>query len=140
MKSRNLTQIILRNDPINRRMQGFSFQIDEDKNWSSRCDFFLLLRSNFDFKHSLDAEMHQEYSESNGSRNDALNKENLMSDHVRFFPSRRTSFKETIFYRGRWMKRSITIYDRDQAAFRESSLPLDDRPIISERLRCEFIL
>ena len=81
MKSRNLTQISLRNDPINRGMQGFSFQIDEDENWSSRCDFFLLLRSNFDFKHSLDAEMHQEYSESYGLQNDALNKENLMIDH-----------------------------------------------------------
>ena len=55
MKSRNLTQINLRNDPINRRMQGFSFQIDEDKNWSSRCDFFLLLQLSLDFKHSLDA-------------------------------------------------------------------------------------
>ena len=30
MKSRNLTQSSLRNDPINRRMQGFSFQIFED--------------------------------------------------------------------------------------------------------------
>ena len=57
MKSRNLTQISLQNDPINCRMQGFSFQIDEEKNWSSKCDFFLLFRSKFDFKHSLDAEM-----------------------------------------------------------------------------------
>ena len=32
MKSHNLTQISLQNDPINRRMQGFSFQIDEDEN------------------------------------------------------------------------------------------------------------
>ena len=31
MKSRNLTQSSLRNDPINRRMQGFSFWIDEDE-------------------------------------------------------------------------------------------------------------
>ena len=31
MKSRNLTQSSLRNDPINRRMQGFSFQIFEDE-------------------------------------------------------------------------------------------------------------
>ena len=33
MKSRNLTQISIRNDPINFRMQGFSFRIDEDENW-----------------------------------------------------------------------------------------------------------
>ena len=31
MKSRNLTQSSLRNDPINRRMQGYSFWIFEDK-------------------------------------------------------------------------------------------------------------
>ena len=31
MKSRNLTQSILQNDPINRRMQGFSFGIFEDE-------------------------------------------------------------------------------------------------------------
>ena len=31
MKIRNLTQISLRNDPINRRMHGFSFRIFEDE-------------------------------------------------------------------------------------------------------------
>ena len=31
MKTNNLTQISLWNDPINRRMQGFSFQIFEDE-------------------------------------------------------------------------------------------------------------
>ena len=31
MKAHNLTQIILQNDPINRRMQGFSFRIFEDE-------------------------------------------------------------------------------------------------------------
>ena len=31
MKSRNLTQSSLRNDPINRRMQGFSFRVSEDE-------------------------------------------------------------------------------------------------------------
>ena len=31
MKTNNLTQISLRNDPINRRMQGFSFWIFEDE-------------------------------------------------------------------------------------------------------------
>ena len=31
MKTHNLTQISLRNDPINRRMQGFSFQIFKDE-------------------------------------------------------------------------------------------------------------
>ena len=31
IKTHNLTQISLRNDPINRRMQGFSFRIFEDE-------------------------------------------------------------------------------------------------------------
>ena len=31
MKSRNLNQGSFRNDPINRRMQGFSFRIFEDE-------------------------------------------------------------------------------------------------------------
>ena len=31
MKTNNLTQISLRNDPIYRRMQGFSFRIFEDE-------------------------------------------------------------------------------------------------------------
>ena len=31
MNTRNLTQLRLRNDPINRRMQGFSFRIFEDE-------------------------------------------------------------------------------------------------------------
>ena len=84
--------------------------------------------------------MHQEYSESNGLRNDALNKENLMIDHGHVLLSQRTEFKEVILGRNRWMKRSITIYDRDQAAFRESSLPLDDCPIAAGWSRCEFIM
>ena len=83
MKSRNLTQSSLQNDPINRRMQGFSFQIDEDESWSSRCDFFLLLRSKFDFKHSIEAEMSQEHSRTNGMQNDSLNNENLTKDRGR---------------------------------------------------------
>ena len=31
MKTRNLTKSSLRNDPINRRMQGFSFRVFEDE-------------------------------------------------------------------------------------------------------------
>ena len=47
MKTRNLTQSSLGNDPINRRMHGFSFRV-----------FSFLSRSKSDFKYSLDAEMH----------------------------------------------------------------------------------
>ena len=67
MKTRHLTQISLRNDPINRRMHGFSFWVSEDEVWSSRCEFFFLFRSEFDFKGSMGAEMHQDYKETNGT-------------------------------------------------------------------------
>ena len=39
MKTRNLTQSGARNDPINRRIHGFSFCDFKDENWRSRCDF-----------------------------------------------------------------------------------------------------
>ena len=104
MKSRNLTQISLRNDPINRRMQCFSFRIDEEENWSSRCDFFLFFQSNFDFEHSFNAEMHQEYSESNRTRIDALHKENLMIDREHLFLSQTTVFIITEINLSRPMK------------------------------------
>ena len=104
MKSRNLTQSSLRNDPINRRMQGFSFWIDEDENWSSRWDFFLLFRSKFDFKHSIEAEMSQEHYETKGTRIEAPHRENLMKNRERFLSAWRTSFIKTILILGRPMK------------------------------------
>ena len=63
MKTHNLTQSRARNDPINCQIQGFSFRDFEDKNWRSRCDFSLFLRSKSDFKHSLDTETCQEAKE-----------------------------------------------------------------------------
>ena len=47
MKSRNLTQSSLRNDPINRRMQGYSFRIFEDE------DGVEDVNSSFSFNQSL---------------------------------------------------------------------------------------
>ena len=63
MKTHNLTQSRARNDPINRRMHGYSFRDFEDKNWHLRCDFSLLPRSISDFKCSSDAEMCHEGKE-----------------------------------------------------------------------------
>ena len=74
---RNLTQSSLRNDPINRRMQGYSFRNFRRRRWSSRCKFALLFQSNFDLKHSLEEEMGQERSRTNGTRFGVLYKENL---------------------------------------------------------------
>ena len=63
MKTCNLTQIRARNDPINRRMHGYSFHNFEDKNWHSRYDLSLLPRSIFDFMHSSDTKTCQEGKE-----------------------------------------------------------------------------
>ena len=104
-KSRNLTQISLRNDPINRRMQGFSFRIFEDEYWRSRwCDFFLLAWLNLKFKHLMEVEMSCEHSRKNGTRNDGDYKENLVKNHGPFLSARRTSFKKVKRVRGRSMK------------------------------------
>ena len=114
MKSRNLTQISLQNDPINRRMHGFSFRVSEDENWSSRCEFFFLFQSNLDFIDSMGVEMSQEQQETNGAWNDALNTENLMNNHGLFSSSRRIAFKRFGIGHDRWSSGRIAINGRDE--------------------------
>ena len=63
MKTLNLTWIRAQNNPINRRIQGFSSRTFENKVRHSRCDFSQFPRSILDFKHSLDAEMRLEDEE-----------------------------------------------------------------------------
>ena len=58
MKTRNLIQSSLRNDPINRQMHGFSFRIFEDEIEVQDVISPSSLDQNSDFKYSLDAEMH----------------------------------------------------------------------------------
>ena len=84
--------------------------------------------------------MHQEYSESNGSRNDALNKENLMIDHGRLFPPRRTDFKETIMSSAVRSDGLIAINDHDETSLHELSSPFDDHWITDEGTRCILII
>ena len=139
MKTRNLTQISLRNDPINRRMHGFSFRVSKEKNWSSRCEFFFLFQSNFDFKHSVYAEMHQEHRESNDTWNDGLYKSNLTKIHGPFFPSRRTEFREVRSGRDRLSDGLIAINGRDETSFHESTSLFDDRWIADGGSRCDLI-
>ena len=62
MKTCNLTQSSLRNDPINRRMYDFSFRIFKDK-IEVQDVISPLSRSNLDFKHLLDAKTSQEHEE-----------------------------------------------------------------------------
>ena len=140
MKTHNLTQISLRNDPINRWMHGFSFQVSEDEVWSSRCEFFFLFRSKFDFKSSVSAEMSQEYNEMNGMWNDEVHNSNLVKIHGRFFLPRRTEFKErfwgsSVGWRG-WSRSMVAI----TRPLIESSLQCDDRPIVNKGSRCILIL
>ena len=110
MKTCNLTQISLRNDPINRQMHGFSFRVFEDEVWSSRYEFSFLFRLNFEFKSLVGTEMSQEYNETNDTWNGGLNKKNLVKIHGQFLLSRRTAFKERRIGRNR----SIWWTHRDQ--------------------------
>ena len=84
--------------------------------------------------------MHQEYSKLNGSRNDALNKENSMIDHKRHFPSRRTDFKETKMSSVVRSDGFIAINDHDETSLHESSSSFDDRWIADEGSRCILIM
>ena len=69
--------------------------------------------SSFSFDQSLissvqlKAEMSQEHYETNGTRNDSLNNENLMKDRERFLSTRRTDFIKTEVDLNRTMKRRI---------------------------------
>ena len=63
MKTHNLTQSHVGNDPISHRIQGFSFPDFENEVRHSRCDFFQFFPPNIDFKPSLDAEMSLEEKE-----------------------------------------------------------------------------
>ena len=63
MKTRNITQSRAHNDPINYQMHGYSFRDFWRWRWHSRCDFSLLPRSIFYFKHSSDVKMCQEKKE-----------------------------------------------------------------------------
>ena len=116
MKTRNLTQISLRNDPMNRRRHGFSFHVFEDENKSSRCDFSFLSRSNFDFKHLMDAKMHSEHKESNGTRNLCLDSSNFSNFKGGSF-RREELYLKSNFGRDHWMKRRIAINGCDEASF-----------------------
>ena len=129
---RNLTQSSLRNDPINRRMQGYSFRNFRRRRWSSRCKFALLFQSNFDLKHSLEAEMGQQRSRTNGAQFGVFYKENLRNDRERFFSSRRTHLKKTILKHSRWMQIHHDGRSRSCTPLIESA-SCDDRPILIVR-------
>ena len=93
MKTRNLTQSSLRNDPINRRMHGFSFCIFEDEIEVQDVISPLSLslsRSNSDFKCSSNAEMHQECNEIEWHSNWYVGSSNFLKIQGRVLPSRRT--------------------------------------------------
>ena len=94
MKSPNLTQINLRNDLINRRIQGYSFRNSEDEVWCSRCDCIQFSRSKFEFQHSIEAQMGYEHRETNGARFGVFYKENLRNDRERVLRREERFLKE----------------------------------------------
>ena len=53
----NLTRDSDRNDPINCRIQGFSFRDFENELRCSSGEFFLIDEQNLTFNHSMDTEM-----------------------------------------------------------------------------------
>ena len=117
MKTRNLTQSSLRNDPINHRMHGFSFRVFEDEIEVQDVISPSISQSKSDFKHSLDAETSQEHEEIKWHSK-------LVSGQFEFLKILRASlsvaknklFKDKIG-RNRPMKRRITINSHDEASF-----------------------
>ena len=104
---RNLTQSSLRNDPINRRMQGYSFRNFRRRRWSSRCKFSLLFQSNLDLKHSIDAEMSLECSRTNGTRFHGVYMENSEINRERVLRREEPFLNKTKMNLDRPMKRRI---------------------------------
>ena len=92
MKTHNLTQSSLRNDPINRPMHGFSFRVFEDEIEVQDVISPFSLDQKSDFKHSLDAETGQEHKESNWHLNWCLDSSNFSKIQRRVLPSRRTLY------------------------------------------------
>ena len=63
-KTHNLTRDSDRNDPINHRIQGFSFRDFENDLRCSRGEFSIINRQNLTFNHSVVAKMSLEVIES----------------------------------------------------------------------------
>ena len=92
MKTRNLTQSILRNDPINLWMHGFSFRIFEDEievqDVISPLSLDQILISSIPWTHKRVKNM----KKSNWHLNWYLDSSNFSKFQGRSFPSRRTSY------------------------------------------------
>ena len=134
---RNLTQSSRRNDPINRRMQGYSFRNFRRRRWSSRCKFVLLFQSNLDLKCSIDAETSLEQTEREimeykrsilglNANTSSRREERLLKNEDDRLPSD--------------LMELIAMDGHDRAHLHESSRRFDDRPIVIVRLRFVIIL
>ena len=66
--------------------------------------------------------MSYKHRETNGTRNDSLNMENLVKNRERFFSSRRTHFIKSEMIVDCRKKMMIAIDGRDRTSFHESSL------------------
>ena len=144
MKTRNLTQSSLLNDPINCWMHGFSFRLFEDEiEVRDVISPLSLSQSNLDFKHSLDAETSQEYEEIKLALELVSGQfEFLKNSRVNLSVTKNTLFKDKIG-RSRQMKRHIAINGRDEASFDLNGAiklhPSDQRSRVevSPRVVCE---
>ena len=121
MKSTNLTQINLRNDPINRRIQSFSFRNFEDEVWCSRLDFSLVFWLKLKTMHLMEAELKYDHAGTNGTRKEFVNKENFMFDRGPFFRREESSFIWAKLNFSRRMGRLITMDGFDRACLIETT-------------------
>ena len=135
MKSTNLTQINLRIDPINRRIQGFSFRKFEDECWCSRLDFSLVFRLKVKFMHSNEAESSCERTGTNGARNHSLNNENFAKDREPVLRREERFLNKTEIWFPPFDDASIAINGLDYALFDQSVVLICDHPITIVRRR-----
>ena len=116
MKTRNITQSSLRNDPINRRMHGFSFRIFDDEIEVQDVISPLSLNQNPISSAPRMPKCIKNTMKSNGTRNWCLNSLNFSKFQGQIFPSRRTSYLKEKIGPNRSMKRHLVIDDRDHAS------------------------
>ena len=134
MKSGNLTQSSLRNDPINRRMQGFSFRIFEDE--SGVQDVI----SSFSLDQSLNSSVQWKRKwVTNTGKQTAHDLVEYTRSNWRLIANR-SSIAKNVFYkdeinRGLSDEASYQINDHDRTRFNRNDALCDERRIAIVWLR-----
>ena len=136
MKTHNLTQISLRNDPINRRMHGFSFRVSEDEIEVQDVISPLSLRQNSISSTPWMRKRVKNTRKLNWHLNGVWTVRILSKIQGQFFRHEELSFIERNIGRSRWMKRSIMIYDSGEASIDRNDGIYRIHLIYDEASRC----